>query len=78
MRHFELTEIPYNKLVDITCDKCGIKTYNRMDCYTAGVTLKADAGYGSVYDGLNERHDLCDECWDSVRKFIRTKKTPDS
>lgn len=72
MKHFKLVQIPSQELIDITCDMCGKKTYNNLDFWNAGVSLTLDAGFGSVYDGINKQYNLCDDCWSKLEKQLTT------
>lgn len=60
------------QLETVTCNKCGkqMKVENgilKEGCFTADFVF----GYFSRRDGLKQKFDLCEECYDSItEKFV--------
>ncbi len=58
------------KLVDITCNICGLSCYNTCDFEY--LHLSASWGYGSGKDGLSWKADLCEQCADRLKGFVES------
>lgn len=73
MKHYTNKLVEQKRLDKVSCDKCKKEFYSDLGISYPGVELIIEATYGSDYDELNIRFDLCDDCTDTVVKFVENK-----
>lgn len=62
-----------DKLVDVTCDRCGKSCKDKIDMNIEYAEMKAMWGYGSNKDCERHKVQLCEPCYDETLKTMGIK-----
>ena len=73
MRKSEEITVRQYRTTDVDCDVCGQSTRQEDTGEFQYATLSAYWGWGSGYDGERHTLDLCEECYDKLPDWVRSK-----
>ena len=68
----KLKKLPVDSIVDVECDICHQSCKREIGIEYAQLSVPGGWGYDSRKDGERHECDMCEDCYDKVREFIKS------